>query len=91
MCSRRRRGGCRRRNHQVEVSWTEEALVQRTELNHYLLMDTQRPAFMTKQETTVLQLRRGEERRIYLLVDYTVTLVSKNNQISSLRFVLFVN
>lgn len=54
MCSRRG-WGCRRRNQQVEVSWTEEAWVQMTELNDYLLVDAQRPAFMTKQETTVLQ------------------------------------
>lgn len=60
VCPRRRGGRSRGRNQQVEVSWTEEVLVQRAELNHYLLMDAQRPAFVTKQQTTVLQLRRRD-------------------------------
>ena len=63
MCTKRR--SSRRRHQQIKVSWTQETLVQRTELNDYLLMDTQRPAFMTKQDSTVLTLRRrgGEEER----------------------------
>ena len=60
VCSRRDFYSSRRRNQQVEVSWTEEAMIQRAELNHYLLMDAQRPAFMTEQQPAVLHLRRGQ-------------------------------
>lgn len=55
--------GQRRGDQQVEVSWTEEALVQVAELNHYLFMDAQRPTFMTEHQTAVLHLRRTDRRR----------------------------
>lgn len=53
----------RRRNQQVKVSWTKKVLVQRTELNDYLLLETQRPAFMTKQHAIVRRLVKGGQRR----------------------------
>lgn len=51
-------------NQQVKVSWTEEVLVQRAELDDYLLMDAERPAFMTEQQGGERGLEEVEEELV---------------------------